>query len=74
MNFSFLRKNNLSFIGTASNMDDYRKWASQQICEFCGAKASDRPRDKNEKLLDLWVTETRCNRKECWNIYKTKHS
>ena len=62
INFTELRKNNLSFVMDATNMVEYKKWAYGQICEKCGAKASERPRDKNGNCIDWWITETLCGK------------
>ena len=63
--FTHLRQANKSFIGNADDFDAYRQWASEQICNGCGAAAKDRSRDENGKLQDLWATETCCV--ECWH-------
>ena len=60
IDFDTLRKQNGSFVGTGADFEDYKLWASQQVCSGCGAKASERPRDENGRCLDWWVTETEC--------------
>lgn len=38
----------------------YKEWAENSMCQGCGAKASDRPRDKNGRRTDGWITEDWC--------------
>lgn len=46
--------------------DKYKQWREKQVCVDCGAKASDRKRDKDGVILDedTWVTEIQCLK--CW--------
>ena len=46
----------------SGDMNAYRVWASQQECQHCGAKASDRKRNEHGAVIaeDWWLTETDC--------------
>lgn len=44
-----------------SSFDSYKRWAAEQCCADCGAKASDRPRDADGRVTgEPWATETQC--------------
>ena len=62
IDFDALRKANGSFVLDEQSFKDYEVWLEKQVCEKCGAKYSDRPKDHTGKCLDLWITETLCDR------------
>jgi hypothetical protein len=47
-------------LSTPEEFAAYRQWQSTQVCEVCGAKQSDRPRDDSGAVIDMWATETLC--------------
>jgi hypothetical protein len=67
MNFTNMRKRNESFTGGAAEWDAYLKWCQEQVCEGCGARYADRPRDAQGKCTDVWFTETLC-----WSCFSAR--
>lgn len=38
----------------------YTDWRDAQVCEGCGKRFADRPRDAEGRCTDVWITEYRC--------------
>jgi hypothetical protein len=55
IDFDKLRRESGSFVGSAGDFEEYRRWAAAQVCEVCG-------RGKAEAKGEAWITETRCGR------------
>ena len=60
INFQKLVESGGTFTGGQADLDSYIAWLQTTSCMDCGAKYTDRPRDADGKITNLWATEVLC--------------